>query len=228
MTGRLMPFDDIEIILKFPSRKNSVFLVERSGWRMVLKIYENDRAENEAETLRAARKAGIAVPEIIDVGDRALLMELIPGKSVNDYLEKPGMEEKVLGVAGWLASFHKAFHSGDEVRVKSDAIFKNFIVSDRIYGIDFELSHMGMPEEDVGEALAYLLDTDPMFSDEKLELCRKFIMKYEKESGIILKNIEVFISRSLREAAEFRPAQRELLIKKAGEIEASPPIFARR
>jgi len=207
----------LTIVRQFPSRKNKVYLVEREGWRLVLKVYENDRCQIEAETLMKARKAGIAVPDVIGVGDRALLLELIPGKSVNDYLGMPGMGEKVLGVAGWLAAFHRAFRSGGEVLVKSDAIFKNFIVSDRIYGIDFEMSHMGRPEEDAGEALAYLLDTDPMFSEEKYDLGTRFIERYEKESGVTLKNIETFIGSSLREAARFRPAQGDLLIKRRGK-----------
>lgn len=224
-----MPFEGLAIVKQFPSRKNKVYLVEREGWRLVLKVYDNDRCRDEAETLRAARQAGIAVPEVMETSDSALLMEFIPGKTVNDYLETASMEEKVLGVAEWLAAFHKAFRSGDEVRLKSDAIFKNFIVSDRIYGIDFELSRMGMPEVDVGEALAYLLDTDPMFTEEKFGLGRMFVERYEKSSGIALKNIEACVGEALREAAGFRPAQRELLIKKAGDIESSRPFtLARR
>jgi tRNA A-37 threonylcarbamoyl transferase component Bud32 len=223
------PFEGLTVVRQFPSRKNRVYLVERGGWRLVLKVYENDRCRNEAEALLAARKAGIAVPDVIDVGDRALLMELIPGKSVNDYLGTPGMAEKVLGVADWLATYHKEFRSGDLVRIKSDAIFKNFIVSDRIYGIDFELSRPGRPEEDVGEALAYLLDTHPSFTGEKYALGLRFIERYERGSGITLKNIEPFVASSLREAARFRPTQSELLIKKAGEIESSRPFtLARR
>jgi tRNA A-37 threonylcarbamoyl transferase component Bud32 len=219
-----IPFEGLEVIRQFQSRKNTVYLVERSGWRLVLKVYDNDRWKNEAETLRSAHEAGIPVPDVVDVGDKALLMEFIPGRSVNDYLETTAMEEKVLGVADWLAAFHRAFRSGDEVRIKSDAIFKNFIVSDRLYGIDFELSRMGRPEEDVGEALAYLLDTDPMFTEEKFELGRRCIRHYEKASGIVLKDIDVFIGTALREAARFRPAQKDFLNKKAGEIEASRPF----
>src|SRR5512146_1619419 len=100
------PFEGLTIVRQFPSRKNKVYLVEREGWRLVLKVYDNDRCRNEEEALRAAREAGIAVPDIIDASERALLMELIPGRSVNDYLETPGMAEKVLGVAGWLATYH--------------------------------------------------------------------------------------------------------------------------
>ncbi len=219
-----MPFDGLSIIKKFPSRKNSVYLVDRGGWRLVLKVYESDRWRNEAEALRAARQGGIAVPEVVEVSEKALLMEFIPGKPVNDYLETGRMGEAVLGVAEWLAYYHKAFRAGDEVRVKSDAIFKNFIVSDRIYGLDFEGSHAGRPEEDVGEALAYLLDTDPTFTEAKFGLGREFIGRYEGESGIRLKNIEAHIGRALREAARFRPARGEHLIRMAGEIEASLPF----
>ena len=218
------PFEGLAVIKKFPSRKNAVYLVDRGGWRLVLKIYESDRWKVEAEALVDARKSGIAVPGVVEEKERALLMEFIPGRSVNDYLGTGGMRDAVLGVAGWLAAYHKTFRKGDEVRVKSDAIFKNFIASDRIYGLDFENSHAGRPEEDVGEALAYLLDTDPMFTDDKFGLGREFIGRYERESGIRLKNIEADVGNALREAALFRPAHRELLIKKADEIEASLPF----
>jgi tRNA A-37 threonylcarbamoyl transferase component Bud32 len=223
-----MPFSGLSAVKKFPSRKNAVYLVEREGWRLVLKIYDSDRWKSEADALRSARQAGIAVPEVVEAKEKALLVEFIPGKSVNDYLETGRMHETVLGVAGWLASYHKAFRSGSDVRLKSDAIFKNFIVSDRIYGIDFELSRMGRPEEDVGEVLAYLLDTDPMFTGEKFSLGLEFIGRYEMESGIELKNIEAYIGNSLKEAALFRPARRELLIKKASEVEASLPFTRAR
>lgn len=219
-----LPFAGLSVVRKFPSRKNAVYLVDRGRWRLVLKLYDNDRWKNEAEALISARKAGISVPEVIEVKEKALLMEFIPGRSVNDYLGTGRMARAVLCVADWLAAYHKAFRRGDEVRLKSDAIFKNFIVSDRIYGVDFELSRMGRPEEDVGEALAYLLDTDPMFTDEKLCLGLEFIGRYERESGIGLRDIDAHVADSLREAAVFRPRQSELLLKKAGEIKASMPF----
>lgn len=223
-----MPFPDLAIIKKFPSRKNSVYLVDRGGWRLVLKVYENDRCRNEAEALAEARKAGIAVPEVIEAREKAILMEFIPGRQVNDYLGTGRMREAVLSVASWLALYHKKFRSGDEVRVKSDAIFKNFIVSLQTCGLDFENSHAGRPEEDVGEALAYLLDTNPMFTDEKFALGREFVARYEKESGIKLKDVDDYVAGSLDEAAGFRPMQAGVLLKKAGEIRASKPFTRAR
>ena len=79
-----MPFEGLSVIKKFPSRKNSVYLVDRGGWRLVLKIYESDRWKNEAEALADARKMGLAVPGVVEVEEKALLMEFIPGRSVND------------------------------------------------------------------------------------------------------------------------------------------------
>ena len=220
-------FEGLRPIKKFPSRKNSVYLVERDGRELVLKLYENARWRTEADTLDMALRAGIAVPEVVELKEKAMLMSFIPGPSVNDFLEADGMDEKVLEVAGWLAAFHRAFMQGEMVRLKSDAIFKNFIVSDRIYGIDFELSRPGRPEEDVGEALAYLLDTRPMFTEAKFELGRKFIEHYEKESGMVLWDIDASVARSLEEAAAFRPGQAEFLKKKAAEIRLTRP-FERR
>jgi tRNA A-37 threonylcarbamoyl transferase component Bud32 len=190
----------------------------------VLKLYESGRWRTEADTLAMALHAGIAVPEVVELKEKALLMNFIPGPAVNDFLEADGMEDMVLAVAGWLAAFHRAFREGEMVRLKSDAIFKNFIVSDRLYGIDFELSRMGRPEEDAGEALAYLLDTRPVFTEKKFELGRKFIERYEKESGIVLNDIDDHVAISLEEAAEFRPAQAEALKKKAAEIRLMRPF----
>ncbi len=225
MTPASQPFGELVFIKKFSSKRNTVYLVERDGKPLVLKLYDNDRWRNEADVLEAAAGAHIPVPAIVEVKEKALLLGFIQGKSANDYLETERMRETALGVAQWLGRFHRAFREGDMVRIRSDAIFKNFIFDDHIYGIDFELSRMGRPEEDVGETLAYLLDAYPMFTPNKFTLAREFIECYEKEAGQVLENVEVHIARSLRAASEFRPAQREILIKKALDIEASRPFI---
>jgi len=218
------PFDGLTFKGRFQSRKNDVYLVERKGRRMVLKLYRNDRCQSEFEALNAAYEAGLCVPRAIEMCEKAILMEYIPGPIVNDYLGTVLMDEMVLGVADWLALFHHAFYNEGVVRLKSDAIFKNFIASDRIYGIDFELSRSGSPSVDVGEALAYLLNTYPMFADDKFRLGRSFIERYEHRSGIQLQDVDLRVADSLREAATYRPAQRFILLEKASEIEASRPF----
>ena len=220
----VQPFEGLTFKRRFQSRKNDVYLVERDKKRMVLKLYRNDRCQRELDALNAAIEAAIPVPRPIEIGEKALLLEYIPGLMVNDYLGTSRMEAMVLGVADWLALFHRAFYADDTVRLKSDAIFKNFIASDRIYGIDFELSGRGSPAVDVGEALAYFLSTYPMFVSDKFILSRSFIERYENGSGIQLHDVDLRIADSLREEARFRPTQRLLLLEKAAEIETLRPF----
>lgn len=219
------PFKGITFIQKFPSKKNRVYRVERDGKPFVLKLYDNDRYAYEFSVLKVCRLEGIAVPKPIELGDYALLMEYVQGKLANDYLEEAGMWDVVLDIASWLALFHGKFRYGERSLLKSDMNFKNFIVGDKLYGLDFELSKIGEPVRDVGDAIAYLLSADPAFAEEKYELSLAFIERYEDDSGIELCNIESSVASSLREAASFRPSQRDTLLKKAEEIVASKPFM---
>lgn len=218
------PFDGLSLIKKFPSKKNSVYLAERGGKRLVLKLYDNDRCTYEYGVLKVCRDEGIAVPQPLELKGNALLMEYVEGGLANDYVNTPDMWDVVLDIASWLALFHCTFRYGDQSLLKSDVNFKNFIVADRLYGLDFELSKLGKPEADVGDAIAYLISTYPMFTDEKFELALAFIGRYEEDSGIALLDIESSIASSLREASNFRPAQHDILLKKAEEIVSLKPF----
>lgn len=217
----------VKPLRRLPSKKNSVFLVERNGTLTVLKIYDSNRWENEAAVLRKARAQGVAVPDVIDAMDGMVFLEYIAGDTVNDILNREYSPGPVYAVCSWLAGFHKAFYDNGRVIVKSDAIFKNFILSDKVYGVDFELSHEGIPEEDIGEMIAFLLDTEPAFTEEKMELSCVLIERYEKESGIRLHDIEEHVASSLIDASNYRPKQAELLIKKAGDIKRRKPFGTR-
>jgi tRNA A-37 threonylcarbamoyl transferase component Bud32 len=218
------PFERLSLIKKFPSKKNSVYLAERDGKQLVLKVYDNDRCAYEYGVLKVCRDEGIAVPEPLELKGNALLMEYVEGGLANDYVNTPGMWDVVLDIASWLASFHCTFRYGERSLLKSDVNFKNFIVGDRLYGLDFELSKLGKPEADVGDAVAYLISTYPMFTGEKFELALAFIRRYEEDSGIALHNIESSIVFSLREASSFRPSQHDILLKKAEEIVSLRPF----
>lgn len=227
MTGQDpgLPFDDVTVVNRFLSRKNRVYLVQRDSERFIVKVFSSDRSDNEYRVLRDAYNAGIPVPRPVELKDRAILMEYVGGRTVNDLVDDGAGPEPVLGVASWLARFHRTFAGeGGEVLLKSDAILKNFILADRVYGIDFELSRRGRPEEDVGEAISFLLDTNPMFTGDKYRLAFAFISRYQDESGIILQDIENSIARSLLEAASFRPGQQELIYRKAKDLIVLKPF----
>jgi hypothetical protein len=72
--------------------------------------------------------------------------------------------------------------------------------------------------------IAFLLDTEPAFTDQKMEITRSIISQYEKESGILLSDIDEHVARALIDASNFRPKQAELLIKKAGDIKRNKPF----
>ncbi len=219
------PFYGLTLVTRFLSRKNNVYLVRRGDERLILKVFSSDRSDNEYKVLRDAYNAGIPVPRPVEQNGPAILMQYVEGKTVNDLVDEGAGPEPVLGVASWLARFHRRFIGEDgQVLLKSDAIFKNFIVADRVYGIDFELSRPGRPEEDVGEAISFLLDTNPMFTEDKYRLSFAFIKRYEAESGIILQDIENSIAQSLLEAASFRPGQQELIYRKAKDLIVLKPF----
>jgi tRNA A-37 threonylcarbamoyl transferase component Bud32 len=222
------PFDGLSLIKKFPSKKNRVYLVERDCTQLVLKLYDNDRCAYEYGVLKVCRDEGIAVPEPLELKGNALLMEYVEGRLANDYVNAPDMWDVVLDIASWLALFHGTFRYGKQSLLKSDVNFKNFIVGDRLYGLDFELSKPGKPEADVGDAIAYLVSTYPMFTDEKFELSLAFIGRYEEESGIKLEDVDSSVALSLREAAVFRPSQHDALLKKAEEIVSVKPFTRSR
>ncbi len=220
------PFGGLTLIKKFSSKKNHVYLVKRDDTRLVLKLYDNDRCAYEYGVLKVCRDEGIAVPEPLEMKGHALLMEHVEGGLANDHVNTPDMWDVVLDIASWLARFHGTFRYGERSLLKSDVNFKNFIVGDRLYGLDFELSRVGKPEADVGDAIAYLISTYPMFTDEKFELAMAFIGRYEEDSGIKLGDVDSSVASSLREAAGFRPSQHDALLKKAEEIVSLKP-FAR-
>ena len=114
-------------------------------------------------------------------------------------------------LADWFIEFHNFFKKDDQFLIRGDSSLRNFIFTDRIWGVDFEESRIGNPVEDIGGMCASILTTDPMFTKEKLQLCKKFIDSYvEKVPGRIL-NINDEISYSILEKIQWRPEQEGIL-----------------
>ncbi|HUV25420.1 MAG TPA: RIO1 family regulatory kinase/ATPase [Methanomassiliicoccales archaeon] len=199
---------------RLPSKKNVVYKLSTQNEHLVLKIFQSDLAEKEHSILLSCRSRGIKVPEPYLLGDDFILMEFLDGPNLCDLLnESPDFEYAEM-MADWFQAFHHAFRNGKLTMVKSDAKLHNFLLTRKgLAGLDFELAHEGDPLEDIGEMCAHILDTDPMFTHRKFELCEHLLRRYSEKAGNTLSGITKWVVVALEEAASFRPSQRKELEK---------------
>jgi tRNA A-37 threonylcarbamoyl transferase component Bud32 len=121
----VLPFDGLTLVTRFLSRKNNVYHVRRGDEKLILKVFSSDRSDSEYRVLRDAYNAGIPVPRPVEQNGQAILMQYVEGRTVNDLVDEGAGPEPVLGVASWLAQFHRRFlGENGQVLLKSDAIFK--------------------------------------------------------------------------------------------------------
>jgi tRNA A-37 threonylcarbamoyl transferase component Bud32 len=168
-----------------------------------------------------------------DTENNVLVMSYIMGENVCDIVNDLQMvlEEKqkvVQLLADWFVNFHTFFKSEDGFRLRGDANLKNFILSrGRIWGVDFEESRMGRPNEDLATLCVSLLSTDPMFTDEKFHLCQIFLDSYRKSVKWDVENINTEISYALLERIQWRSNDEEILRKYATKIRSKGLRVAR-
>ncbi len=215
---------DFRVVGRFPSRKNSVMLLDLGARRVVLKLFSEPFIENarkEYEILKAAHLKGLNVPEPYCLREKAVFMEYLDGENLCDLVNESPREEHATLIARWFSEFHHAFRNGDNFLLKSDSILRNFIYKGKLWAVDFEEACSGDPAQDIGEVCASILDTNPMFTPGKFSLSRRLIDSYEKFSGLKIKDrIDHLISVALLEAAGRRPEQREYLVEKAKAIDS--------
>jgi len=211
-------------VKRLASRKNEVHLLRTSGGNAVLKVFDSDRWERERSTLLLCRSRGILVPESLLAGEGFILMGYLDGPDLRDLINDTLDPAYPRMLAEWLATFHLAFENEEGILVRSDAKLQNFILTeDGVAGLDFELAHLGDPLEDLGEVCAHILNTDPMFVEEKYTLCHEFLQRYIWVSGRSVRGITGWVVWAMEEAARFRPGQRERLLSeierlKGGEV----------
>jgi thiamine kinase-like enzyme len=121
-------------------------------------------------------------------------------------------------LSDWFIDFHNFFKTSDQFTIRGDPTLRNFVFTDRIWGVDFEEARPGKAVEDIAGMCASILSTDPMFTKEKYKLCKIFIDSYlEKAPGRIV-NINDEIAYSLLEKIQYRPDDEELLRKQSTRI----------
>jgi len=221
-------FDNFEIVKTFRSRKNSVALVNIEGQPRIIKYYSPefiDRLDNEYSILKDAIELGVQVPEVYKKSDCAIIMKYIPGKALADTLNSSeySLDDKRYQVellANWFVKFHTSFREADRSLLRSDCTLRNFVFDNCIvWGLDFEEAEWGDPTRDLGAVCSSILDTDPMFTDWKFELCQHQIDRYSSAVDWTLNNIETEIARALQDKVRWRPRHAKLLTEMANKIE---------
>lgn len=212
----------------FKSKKNIVAYVLYNGQPRIFKWFVPGLQQNLTIEYNVLRKGFpnllIPTPFEKDLVNNILIMSYIIGENVCDILNNSLMnideKQKITHqLADWFAHFHSFFKSEDTFLLRGDASLRNFILSrDRIWGVDFEESRIGKPAEDLATLCASLLSSNPMFIDEKFQLCKIFLNSYRKLVKWNIENINAEISYALLERIQWRPTDEELLRKYAINI----------
>jgi len=222
LTKNIKKYKNAVIQKNLKSKKNTVAYVTLNGKPRVLKWFVpgfKRQMNTENEILeRGTSKLNIPTVYERDDENNVLIISYIIGENLCDLINNKSIttsekERLMILLADWFIDFHNFFKKDEQFLIRGDSTLRNFIFSDRIWGLDFEESRSGRPLEDIGGMCASILTTDPMFTKEKLQLCKKFIDSYiEKAPGRIL-NINDEISYSILEKIQWRPEQEEILRK---------------
>jgi hypothetical protein len=165
---------------RFYSRKNQVFSAESMEFgRCVVKVHSNpENCKREIYMLKLLQSNNVSVPALYYSGHDYIIMECLDGMTLLDAIcsleeGQHSIKDIAEGMSSWLRSFYKA--SGDSrgrITLLGDVNFRNFMVMNSIYGIDFEDIRTGRAEEDAGEICAFFLTYTPEFTPWKIDNAR--------------------------------------------------------
>ena len=211
----------------FNSKKNTVAYVTLDGKPRILKWFVpglKRQMQTEYSVLKKG-KANLHIPYAyeMDEENNVLIMSYIMGENlcdvINDKMTTTSEKKRLMVLlADWFARFHIKFKKVDDFRIRGDPILRNFILTDHIWGTDFEESRVGRPIEDIAGMCSSILTADPMFTPEKFQLCQIFIESYSKSVKWNLENVNKEIAYALLERIQWRPDEEEVLRKYSEQI----------
>lgn len=173
----------------YRSKRNMVYSIKntKSEKRYVVKEYASQNGKSkDVFFLKLLKSYAINVPEIFYEGSRFILMEELENNTLldamirleEDNVDPEGIDVKVLfmKVFKWLHDFYHVMkgYSGKHM-IFGDANFRNFIVLDEIYGLDFEDVIEGEYITDVARICAHLLRYSPEDTPWKKRVCNYLI-----------------------------------------------------
>ncbi len=212
---------------EFKSKKHTVGLVLFKGKIQVFKRYLPEYFSNMMQEymILSESSSSVTKPTVLKKDDvhHLLILSYIPGENLCDMMNDPSItfEEKqrlVKLLAQWFVCFHSYFKNHHGCVIRGDSNLRNFLFNDKIWGVDFEESRSGKPEEDISQLCVSLLTTDPVFTNEKFDLAQLFIREYEQESSRNLEDINRYIGCVLDDLMMRRAADKNVLQRYRDEI----------
>lgn len=207
---------------EFDSKKNTVSYVILNNKSIVLKWYApgfNKKMKTEYNILqKCSSKVNVPIPYNKDEENNVISMSYIMGKNLCDVIndESVSLDMKksyIHSLAQWFVIFHDHLRSKEGFCIRGDSILRNFVLTDRIWGVDFEESRISSPQKDIATMCCSILSTNPMFTKWKFQLSKIFIKSYKELIKWSLNDIDKEVSYALLEKIQFRPEYEETLRK---------------
>jgi len=223
-------YKDTIVQREFKSKKHIVGLVTFEGKIRVFKRYEpNTKIDMQQEYyILSLQPPNIPMPIVYTKDDDNLLLILqyIQGENLCDLINSPtvSIHEKqrlIKLLSQWFVSFHTYFRDEQGYVIRGDPHLRNFLFTDKIWGLDFEESGYGKPEDDIGQLCASILTTDPMFTNDKFHLSQLLIREYERKEKRNLEDINRCIGVALEKISIQRDSQKDILKRYQKEIETN-------
>jgi len=212
---------------KLDSKKNTVAYVTFKDKPRVLKWFVpgfTQQMKNEYNILKkGAAKLNIPAIYEMDEENNVLITNYIIGENLCDIINNENTTKKekqnlMILLAEWFFDFHNFFKTDEGFKIRGDSTLRNFILTDRIWGVDFEESRQGKIIEDIAGMCASILSTDPMFTSEKFQLCKTFIDSYMNLAPGRITNINDEVAYAILEKIQWRPDDEENLRKYSKKI----------
>ena len=234
LQSHIKKYRDIKIQKSFTSKKNAVAYVLYQGKPRVLKWFAPGFKKNIETEVKVLTKATLklSVPTLFeyDPTHHVLNLSYIPGQNICDLINIPKttLSEKqrlIKLLAQWFAGFHQFFKTSERFLIRGDATLRNFLLTDRIWGVDFEETRPGKPIEDIAQLCTSLLTTKPMATEDKFILCTTFITTYKQHVTWNLQHLIDELTYAIIQRIPYRPAEEEQLRNLATIIQTNPQFL---
>lgn len=211
----------------FKSKKNTVAYVTLNKKPRVLKWFVpglKRQMKTEYSILKKGSKK-LNIPAVYEIDDKnnVITTQYIIGENLCDIIndKNTSINEKqrlIILLVDWYIKFHNYFKNKNQFIIRGDSTLRNFIFTDKIWGVDFEESRTGQPVEDIAGICSSILTTTPMFTKEKFKLCKLFIDTYIQQAPGRILNVNEEIAYAILEKIQWRQDEEETLRKYCNKI----------